>query len=254
MSVVIAFEEAGPCRKRLTIEVPAPAVEAETGRIIQELSRNLNLPGFRRGKVPPAIVKKRFPEEIRQRVVEKLVPRYWHQAEAEKSLDLLSRPEFEDIEIETGEPMTFVAVVETRPEIELGDLENFDLPEAETEPSEEEIDEAMLNLRRQLGEWKPVDRPAAIGDRVLGTGYDTEREGEEEDGDDEDAPKGPTSSPFSVEIGAPNVNEQLSLVLTGRAPGQTAMYELDATEDAPAIKHRLEIARGSRNRVARRRR
>ena len=64
MSVVSSIESVGPCRKRLHIEVPAPAVDAETERVVREYGRKVRLPGFRTGKVPAAVVQQRFKSEI----------------------------------------------------------------------------------------------------------------------------------------------------------------------------------------------
>jgi len=189
MSVVIAYEDAGPWRKKLTIEVPAPAVDAEVGRVVKSLGKGIRLPGFRPGKAPASLIVKRFPEEVKQKVAERLVPRYWHQAEAEKGLDPLLPPSFEDYELEPGKPLTLVASVETRPEVELGDLSGFDLPQEPTEPTAAEVDEALEELRRQHATWVPVERAAAGGDLVIGTVID---------GDGE-------RRPAQVEIGAAGV-------------------------------------------------
>src|SRR6185436_16127634 len=120
MSVVLSVEDVGPCRKQLKIEVPGPAVAAETERVIGEYRKRARLPGFRPGKVPSNIVRQRFKREIEQDVMERLVPRYWHQAEAEQKLDPLLPPELGDVDLALGESMTFTATVETRPEIALG--------------------------------------------------------------------------------------------------------------------------------------
>lgn len=213
MSVVIAFEEAGPWRKKLTIEVPAPAVDAEAGRVIRDLGKNIRLPGFRKGKIPVSLLEKRFGEEIERQVTERLIPRYWHQAEAEKSLDVLSPPEVEDVHFERGAPMTFVAVVETRPTIEIGELGPFELPEGSVEPDEAEIRDAIQDLRRQHATWTAVDRAAATGDLVTGKAVPTEGDEESE------------GEPLRIEIGAEGVDEELSLALTGLRPGATTQFK-----------------------------
>ena len=84
MSVVLAVEEIGPCRKQLKIEVPAPAVEAETSRVTGDYAKQARLPGFRKGRVPTALVRRHFGDEIRRELIDRLIPRYWHQAAAEK--------------------------------------------------------------------------------------------------------------------------------------------------------------------------
>lgn len=212
MSVVLSIEDAGSCRKQLTIEVPAPVVAAESGRVVARYARKLNLPGFRKGKVPIAMVRQRFKKDIEKDVVEQLVPRFWHQAQAEKDLDALTPPRVEEYNLVEGEPMTFVATVEVRPEITLGDIRDFDLPSDSVEPGQDEIEAALDDLRRQRAEWVSCGRPAAQGDSVRGTITELE-DGEEKKTDE-----------LTVEIGDANVWEELSLALTGREAGQAATF------------------------------
>src|SRR3954447_20574259 len=148
MSVVLSVEDVGPCRKQLKIEVPGPAVAAETERVVNEHKKRAKLPGFRPGKVPGNMVRQRFKKEIEEEVTERLVPRYWHQAEAEQKLDPLLPPELADVELSLGEAMTFTAIVELRPEIALGQYSELDLPEMSVEPSEDEIERQMDELRK----------------------------------------------------------------------------------------------------------
>ncbi len=83
MSVVVSLQDVGPCRKQLTVEVPAPAVEAETQRVIQEYGRRRASPASARARCPPNVVRQRFAKDIEQEVIERLLPRYWQQAQAE---------------------------------------------------------------------------------------------------------------------------------------------------------------------------
>ncbi|MEO1084697.1 MAG: trigger factor, partial [Acidobacteriota bacterium] len=188
MSVVTGMEEAGPHRMKLTIEVPAQAVDAEMGRVLQEFRREVRLPGFRKGKVPARLLQKRFKDEIQREVADRLLPRYWQQAQAEKDIDPLLPPTVDDMTLEAGEPMVVVATVETRPDIVLGDVENFDLPQESTDPSEEEVEESIVELRRSFAEWNTVEREAGNGDLVVGTMLDLDAHAEgdgDEDGADE---------------------------------------------------------------------
>ncbi len=231
MSVVVGYEEIGPCRKKLTIEVPATAVTAEIGRVIGDYRRRIRIPGFRRGKVPVRLLRQRFREEIEHEVAERLVPRYWNQAQAEKNLDPLLPPSFEQIEIEEGEALTLVAKVETRPEIELGELAAFDLPSDRTEPLDEEVDAALDDLRAQVADWAPVERAAASGDRVIAELKpvgDGEADGEE-------------SRKIHVELGAEGLDEELELALSGLAAGQGTDYE-GALGGGESRRYRIEVS------------
>lgn len=218
MSVVLSIEDVGPCKKELRIEVPAPAVEAETARVVQDYGRKARLPGFRPGKVPAQVVRQRFQGEIDEQVVERLVPRYWRQAEAEAGLEPITRPELAGVEDhEPGEPLVFRARVEVRPEIELGDLDGFELPDPAAAPADEEVEAALEELRRQAGDWLPVERPAGQGDLVaVEIEETTETEG----------PAGETAEPSTVEVevGSPQIWEELSVALAGLAEGQKGEF------------------------------
>ncbi len=214
MSVVLSIEDVGPCRKQLKVEVPAPAVEAESNRVIDEYRKHAKLPGFRKGKVPTNLVKQKFQKEIEQDVVERLLPRYWKQAEAEAELDPLMPPSVDEVDFQPGTALTFVASVDIRPEIELGSLEDFELPELETEPTEEEVEQALEDMRRAVAEWVAADRVAAIGDLVAGKLTQLDPETGEPGAE----------KPFSFEVGDPQVWEELTREVTGKEAGQQAEF------------------------------
>jgi trigger factor len=232
MSVVVSIEDVGACQKRVKVAVPAPAVAAETERIAGEYRRKARIPGFRAGKVPTELVKKRYAEEIERELLERVVPRYWKQAEAETGLDPLLPPEVEDVERKAGEDLVFVATVDLRPEIELGDLEGFDLPDPPVEPGDREVDEALEGLRRSMGVWVDVDRPAVRGDLVVGSVREIGAEAGQASG-----------SPATFEVGDPQVWEELTIAATGLAAGQREEFERRpaAAPDTGSRKYALEV-------------
>lgn len=231
MSVVLSVQDVGPCRKQLKIEVPAPAVAAETERVIGEYRKRARLPGFRPGKVPTNIVRQRFKKEIEQDVVERLVPRYWHQAEAEQKLEPLLPPELGEVDISLGESMTFTATVETRPAIELRGYKDLQLPDLPTDATAEEVDKQLEDLRRRAGTWSKVDRPAGRGDRVVAEIAVV--------GDASGAPSEPQKSSF--EVGDERVWEELSLAATGLAPGQSSTFRRRAAEGEEAKEYKVKV-------------
>ena len=230
MSVVVSIEELEPCRKQLRIEVPAPAVDAETQRVTARYRRQANLPGFRKGKVPLEVIRKRFQDEIEREVVESLVPRYWRQAQAEKELDPLMPPEVSDVELEPGARLSFSATVEVRPSIELKQTEGFDLPNPEVEPTREEVNQALEDLRRSIADWVEADRPAAQGDRVEGRLLELTEEAESAE-----------PNPVNFEVGDPNVWEELSLAVIGAAPGAEREFERREGSEGEPVTRRLKL-------------
>lgn len=236
MSVVLSMEEVGPCRKQLQVEIPAAAVEAEASRVVQEVAREVRVPGFRRGKVPASLVQKQFGAEIEQRLVERLVPRYWKQAAAEKELDPMGSPEVAGVEFRAGEPLRFTATVEVRPVVELRNLVDFNLPELRTEPTDEEVDAALAELRHQAADWVPAERAAAHGDRAK------VKIVEDVVADEHEAHPHTHTQEVEVELGDKNVWEELTLALTGAMPGQERPFERTEGEGETARTRRFRAA------------
>jgi trigger factor len=268
MSVVLSMQDVGPWRKQLTVEVPAPAVEAETQRVVREFGQRVRIPGFRRGKVPADLVRRRFAKDIEREVIDRLVPRYWRQAQAESEIEPLLPPEVQEVhDREPGGPLTFVATVETRPHVELRNVRDFQLPDPEIEPGELDVDKALDDLRMRFGEWVPVERPAARGDLVnaqiteipqagetTGTAPETAAaagsEAKTTEGSDAAGqPAGqPAPNPVEFEVGDERVWDELSLAVSGLAAGQESEFLREA-DSAPAPE-----AAGSAATAARRRR
>jgi trigger factor len=216
MSVVLSVEDVGPCRKQLKVEVPAPAVEAETQRVVHDYGQKVRLPGFRQGKVPTELVRRRFAKEIDQEVKERLLPRYWRQAQAESSIEPLLPPEVDEVsDLAPGAPLTFTATVETRPQIELRDTASFNLPDPEVDPGTMEIEETIENIRKQMSEWVTVDRPASRGDQLH---LDVTTLGSAEHSEER-------TDAIQIEVGDPQVWEEMSLAVQGMSAGQETTFE-----------------------------
>jgi trigger factor len=257
MSVVLSVQEVGPCRKQLKVEVPATAVDAETAAVVREYGKSTRIPGFRKGHVPTSVVRNRFKQEIAREVVDRLLPVYWRKAQDESELDPLAAPEVDEVgELADGEPLTFTATVEVRPNIALGELDGFDLPDPSVEPSAEEVEEAIDEGRRRLADWREVERPAARGDRVAARiaeiGADAAAPAEPAEGTEpaEGGEAVATAAPaepqeIAIEIGDPSVWEELSLAVTGLAAGQEGRFTRRPTEgdDAPPRSFKVEVVK-----------
>jgi trigger factor len=164
--------------------------------------------------VPATLVRRHFGQEIDQEVLERLVPRYWRQAVAEKSLEPLAPPEVRVDAALAGQPVTFTAIVEVRPEIELRNYKDFSLPTPPTEASPDEVKRTIDDVRRSHAEWIDASRPAATGDRAKVKITETTP----------GAPSATEPSEFEIEIGAPQIWEELSLAVTGLAAGQSSKF------------------------------
>ena len=222
MSVVQSIEDKGPWTKELLIEVPTSEVDAETTKLLKELRGQVRLPGFRNGKVPLSLVKSRFKDDIEKEIIERLVPRFWEEAKKESELDILIAPRVEDVQVNDSAPMTFKAVVEVRPEIELDASREFDLPSDEVLVGEAEVDEVIEKIQNDLATYDAVDRAASHGDRVTLKVRETPNADDadtSEDSDEEGEGQADGWQELAIEIGEERVWEEMSLAATGLSAG-----------------------------------
>ena len=156
------------CKHSLEISVPVVEVEKETERAVAEIQRKVKLPGFRPGKAPIGLVKQRFAGDIRQDVLEKLVPRFFRAAADKDHLEVVGQPNVSDVHFHAGEPITFKAEFEVAPTFELGDYRGITITYNQPEISDAEIDARVEEIREQKAEYVNEDpRPLVDGDYAV---------------------------------------------------------------------------------------
>jgi trigger factor len=164
----VELTDVSETKKTLTVEVPQEVVEAEVARITQRYARAARLPGFRPGKAPVQVVRKRFRDEILHDVAHDLVPRVVGDALRDKGVQPVDTPKVRDLQLEEGKPLTFTAAIETAPHVDAGDLATLAVQRPEMPVTEEDVDQALSRLRDRLARMEPVeDRSAEQGDTVV---------------------------------------------------------------------------------------
>ena len=164
----VELTDVSETKKTLTVEVPQEVVEAEVARISQRYARAAKLPGFRPGKAPVQVVRKRFKDEILHDVAHDLVPRVVGDALRDKGVQPVDTPKVRDLQLEEGKPLTFTAAIETAPPVEPGDLSTLTVRRPAMLVSEDDVDQTLSRLRDRLARLEPVeDREAQHGDTVL---------------------------------------------------------------------------------------
>jgi trigger factor len=152
----------------LEITVPVVEVEKETERAVAEIQRKVRLPGFRPGKAPLGLVKQRFAGDIRQDVLEKLVPRFFRAAADKDHLQVVGQPNVSDVHFHAGEPVTFKAEFEVAPTFELGEYRGVTITYDEPEVTDAEVDARIEEIREQKAEYVNEDpRPLVDGDYAV---------------------------------------------------------------------------------------
>jgi trigger factor len=164
----VELTDVSETKKTLTVEVPQEVVEAEVARITQRYAHAARLPGFRPGKAPVQVVRKRFREEILHDVAHDLVPRVVGDALRDKGVHPVDTPKVRDLQLEDGKPLTFTAAIETAPHVDAGDLSTLTIQRPEMPVNDEGVDQALSRLRDRLARMEPVEeRPAEQGDTVV---------------------------------------------------------------------------------------
>jgi trigger factor len=156
------------CKHSLELTVPVAEVERETERVVAEIQKKVKLPGFRPGKAPVGLVKSRFAADIRQDVLEKLVPRVFRAAIEKDNLQMVGQPDITDVHFHAGEPLRFKAEFEVAPTFDLQDYRGLVVNYAEPEVSDADVAARLEELREQKAEYVNEEpRPLADGDHAL---------------------------------------------------------------------------------------
>lgn len=177
----VSLESTSNIERRMTIGVPAEEVEQQVDERLREAAKQVRLNGFRPGKVPMKVVRKRFGQGVRQEVLGEVMRNAWMEAIQEQDVQPASQPRFEPQTVEEGKDFEFVAVFEVMPEIQVGDLSQISVEKPWSEVQDKDINKMIDNLRRQQATYKEVKRKAKKKD-VMTIDFTGTIDGEEFEG------------------------------------------------------------------------
>ena len=164
MDVIV--ETTGSLERRMRVEMPITTINQQIDSRLKSVGKTAKLKGFRPGKVPAKIIKQRYGRQVREEVVGEVLQKSYAQAITEQGLKPAGQPKIE-AEDENGKTFLFTATFEVMPEIELQDLEKIKTDKINVSIHSDDIDEMILNLRKQKAVWKQVNRKSRNGDRVV---------------------------------------------------------------------------------------
>jgi trigger factor len=212
------------CKREIELEIPADNVQKATDKVARDIARMARIPGFRPGKAPVTLVRRRFADDIQGEVVQSLVPEYLGKALDEKKLVPVTRPEIDQVHFKEGEPLKFRAVFEVLPEFDLGDYKNLQVQIDEIQIDDEQVNKALEEMRERAATYVPVEgRPAKEGDYVLMKLMGTPVGG----GDPVQADN------ILCHIGGEETLESFTENLRGVNPGETKEFESRYPDDYP---------------------
>ena len=210
------------CKHSLEISIPVDQVESETSRVVDDIQKRARLQGFRPGKAPANLIRKQFAGDIRQKVLENMIPVHLQKQLDAENLSVVGTPDISDVHFHDFAPLTFKATFEVFPEVVLGEYTNVEVPYQDPEVSDEDIAKRIDEIREQKAQYINIDpRPVVDGDfAVVSLESLAGVEGEPVKTDE-----------MVLEIGAKDTFEAFTQNLRGLTPGDEKDFEVVYPED-----------------------
>lgn len=211
-------------KREIEIEVPADEVTRETETLVAKYQKLARLPGFRRGHVPPSVIRQRFAEDLKTEVIEALVPRYFRREAERQGLRPVSQPRVADLHLHDGEPLRFKASFEVMPEIKVEGYKELRAEKQDISVSEDEVEQTLNGLREQHATYTAVEgRALADGDFAQ-----VSLDGQPKDGEG----KPVHMDEILVEMGGKNTMPEFTENLRGASAGEERSFDVAYPQDS----------------------
>lgn len=222
MNLTIESTRAEGVERHIKVSVPAEEVTATVDKVARRYASAARLPGFRKGHAPPAMVRKKFADEIRQETLEQLLRSAYDTVVEREQLRLVSQPHAHHVSFNEGEPLTFELHCEVRPEAKLERVHGFSVVRPKTDVSDEQVKEQLDDLRSRRAMWSPIEEKPREGDlvTVLLASADAD---------------GTIGAPneYKVELGAGQAIAGVEEAIMAAAPGETIERPVRWPDDFP---------------------
>ncbi|HEX9292815.1 MAG TPA: trigger factor [Gemmatimonadales bacterium] len=223
--ILVKKTRAEPGEASLEVSIPPENVRAAEERATKVYQQRARLPGFRQGKAPAAVVRKKFADDIRQETLRELVQESWRVAQKQEELKPIADPHIHNLKWEDGSPVTFEFHVELKPELKLERLGNFRLTRKIAAVTAAQVDAQLNTMREQRAPWTPVagekPKPKDLVDVIIAT---------RENGEIKDP------QPYQFVLGEgraiPDVEERIMNLLPGESVDATVRFPDDFAEEA----------------------
>jgi trigger factor len=223
MDIQITTKKSEGVERLLEVSVPLVAVRDEEEKTAKRYAASVRLPGFRPGKAPAAMVRKRFKDAIRQQVLETLVQEAFKEVMEREKLDVAAQPHVHDVKFEDDQPLTFELHLEVRPKIELARTNGFKVPRSTSTVTDAQVQEQLETLRDQKATWAPVEGQPHEGDMVKVLLSTPQKDGDEM----------PEGSPYNLVLGGGQAIAGIEELIMELAPGETKERVVKWPDDFP---------------------
>ncbi len=219
------IEELTPTKKKIKVNIPGDVIKAKLESAYDKLRSTAKIPGFRQGKVPHAILKKKFGKSVEAEVIEQVVPEYYTKAIMEAKLEPVGYPNIEGgIELTTDQPLSFTLTVDVKPEIKELKYENISLKKKTFKVEDEEVDKALKSLQESKVLFSVSEEGIKEGDLAIING-DAYIDGEHKEE--------LSYKEFPFMHGTSSMPEEFSKGIFGRKKGEELEVKLNFEDDYP---------------------
>jgi trigger factor len=208
--------------RHIQVSVPVEAVKDAEEKAARRYASTVRLPGFRPGKAPATVVRKKFGEAIRQEALETLVREAYQEFVEKESIKVAAQPHVHDLKFEEGKPLTFELHLEVRPTIELARTNGFRIERPTVNVTEEQVNQQLEQIRDEKATWTPVDEKPLPGDMVnvqIATSTSEEQDSE--------------GKSYPIVLGAGQAIPGIEDLVMSAAPGETVERPVKWPDDFP---------------------
>lgn len=163
----VSVETTSALERRMKVEVPEERINNEVETRLKSIARTARMDGFRAGKVPFSVVKKRYQGQVLQEVIGEVIQNTFYEAISKEQLQPVGAPAIEPQPMSEGAGLTYEAVFEVYPELSLSPLDALEIEKSVAEISDDDVSDMVDKVRKQRATWQSADRAAAVGDRVV---------------------------------------------------------------------------------------
>jgi trigger factor len=211
-----AVETLSPTRAKLTVEVPFEELKPSLDAAYKKIAQQINIPGFRRGKVPPQVIDRQVGRGVvLDEAVNEVLPKAYVEALQSNDLTPLAQPEIEVTKFEDNDGLEFTAEVDIKPEITVPETDGLEAQVEDLEVTDEDVEEQVTALRERFATLIDVERPAADGDFVV-IDLKATKDGEPVEGAE--------VSGFSYKVGRGGMVDGLDEALEGVSAGESKTF------------------------------
>ncbi len=212
-----AVETLSPTRAKITVEVPFEELKPTLDAAYQAIAKQINVPGFRKGKVPPPVIDRQVGRgAVLDQAINEAVPRLYVEALQQNELQPLAQPEIEVTRLEDNETLEFTAEVDVKPEIEVPSYEGLEVTVDDVSVADAEIDEQVETLRERFATLKDVER-AAQDDDLVTIDLKATHDGEDVEGGE--------VSGYSYKVGSGDMLDGLDDAIRGKSAGDEVTFK-----------------------------